>query len=214
MARNDFKKSHSTACSREIKGTYDECLFEPAMIFPFNGAEWLADLPQLIEFLQSEHLLHIRGVDEEGRGLHWEAGQFESGLNPKYYPDAKVPGSSRGGFQMKLGYFIVPMDHLDLHVSENLSPDVARELGSTMKMGNLIGLRFFVHPEAYAHFAPLLRANIPFVPPSKSEFMGTPTGSYHSWLIRRLSTKDGKPFIVKMGTPNGSRRYQTSFCRR
>ena len=66
-----------------------------------------------------------------------------------------------------------------------------------------MGLRFFVHPEAYVHFAPLLRAGIAFVPPSKSEFMGTPLSSYNSWLIRRVSTSDRKPFIVKMGTPNG-----------
>jgi len=185
------------------KGSDDLSLFEPAMVFPFNGEEWLADLPQLIAYLQSEHLLHIRGVDETGGGLHWEAGQFEKGLNLKYQPEAKVPGYSQGGFQMKIGYFIIPMENLELHISENLSPGVARELGVRNENGELIGLRFFVHPAAYVHFAPLLRANIPFVPPSESGFMGTPTGSYNSWLIRCVSMSDRRPFIVKMGTPNG-----------
>lgn len=185
------------------KGTCDESLFEVNVVSAFNGAEWLADLPQLIAFLQSEHLLHLGGVDEAGAGLHWEAGQFERGLNPKYNPESKAPGFIQGGIQMKLGYFIVPMDNLDLHLTEDLSPSVARELTVRNEDGKLIGLRFFVHPEAYAHFAPLLRAHIPFVPPSESEFMGTPTSSYNSWLIRRVSTSDRTPFIVKMGTPNG-----------
>jgi hypothetical protein len=185
------------------KGASDESLFEPVVVSPFNGAEWLADLPQLITHLQSEHCLHIRGVDEAGRGLHWEAGQFEKGLNSKFNPDAKAPGFNKSGIQMKLGYFIVPADNLEIHLSENLSPEVARELAVRNEKGELIGFRFFVHPQAYAHFAPLFRANISFVSPSQSEFMGTATSSYNSWLIRHVSTCDRKPFIVKMGTPNG-----------
>ena len=191
---------------RHVQGSkgYDEDLFEQGAVSPFNGTEWLADFPQLIEFLQCEHLLHMHGADEAGRGLHWEAGQNEKGLNPKYSPDAKAPGCMQRGIQMRVGYFIVPMDKLDLYLSENLSPAVTRELAVRDEEGQLIGLRFFVHPEAYVHFAPLLRAGIAFVPPSKSEFMGTPLSSYNSWLIRRVSTSDRKPFIVKMGTPNGS----------
>ena len=59
--------------------------------------------------------------------------------------------------------------------------------------------RFFVHPEAYDLFAALHDAKIPFVTPERSEFMGTPTSSYRSWLIRRVGDTSGIPFIVKMG---------------
>lgn len=185
------------------KSNFDENLFESPEIFPFEGSKWLAEFPQLIAYLKREHLLHNRGVDETGNGLHWEAGYFENGMNSQYAPDAKAPGYSQGGIQMKLGYFIVPMDNLELHLSKNLSPSIAREITVRNEKGDLIGLRFFIHPTAYAHFAPLLLANIPFVPPSQSDFMGSPIASYNSWLVRRVSSHDRKPFIVKMGTPNG-----------
>lgn len=186
------------------KNACDECFFEPAEVLPFNGKEWLADLPQLIEYLNCEHCLHTRGVDETGRGLHWEVGQLGQGLNPKYSPEAKAPSCHYSGIQIKVGYFIVPMKNLDLLLSENLSPEVSRELTVRDENGELIGLRFFTHPEAYAHFAPLLQASIQFVPPSQSEYMGTPTSSYQSWLIRNIKTSNRKPFIVKMGMSNGS----------
>lgn len=182
----------------------DEALFEQGAISSFNGTEWLAEFRNLIEFLHCEHLLHVHGVDETGRGLHWEAEQNENGLNPKYNPDAKIPGCKQGGIQMRVGYFIVPLDKLDIYLSENLSPTVTRELVVRDDEGELIGVRFFVHPEAYPHFAPLFQAGIVFVPPSRSAYMGTPLSSYNSWLLRRVSSSDRKPFIVKMGTPNGS----------
>lgn len=159
------------------KGKYDESLFEPAVPMPFNGAEWLSDHPQLIDFIQSEH-------------LHWEFDHFTRHI--------------QGSFQMKLGYFIIPIENLQLLFSKDLSPAITRELTVRNDEGKLHGLRFFVHPTAYDHFSPLLAANIKFVPPSKSEFMGTPTSSFNTWLIRRVSTTDRKPFIVKMGTPNGN----------
>lgn len=183
------------------KGFDDENLYEPTEVLPFKGEEWLGDLPHIITYLKSEHLLHTGGIDEQDGGLYWEG--VDRGLNPKYAPEAKAPGYTQSGIQMKIGYFIVPMENMELHFSKNLSPTVARELTIRDESGKLIGLRFFVHPEAYAHFAPLLQANIPFVPPSKSEFMGTPTSSYNSWLIRCITSKDRTPFIVKMGTPNG-----------
>jgi len=183
------------------KGVDDECLFEPAVVLPFNGEEWLGDMPQLISYLQSEHQLHTHGIDESGEGLHWEMGKIEKGLNPKYHPEAKVPGYTQAGIQMRVGYFILPRENFELCSPKHRS--IPRELYAHDENGKRIGYRFFVHPEAYAHFAPLLRANIPFVPPSKSEFMGTPTSSYNSWLLRRVSTTDTEPFIVKMGTPNG-----------
>jgi len=199
---------------------YDDSLLESPVVTPFNGKEWLMDYPQLIEYLQRNPLLS-QELDKSGWGLYWE--------------EMRVPGSIQEGFQMKLGYFIVPMANVELHLpgicpsrftdwdengdlkyvrlfshpgpysqftrlSEN-APSVAKELGVCDETGKPIGLRFFVHPRAYAHFSPLLRSNISFVSPSESEFMGTPTSDYSSWLIRDISTSDTTPFIVKMGIP-------------
>lgn len=175
------------------KGTFDESLFEPPVFYPFNGAQWLHDRPYLIDFLQNENLLHTHGVDETGRGLHWDAA--ETGLNPRYDPE--------GQFQIKLGYFIVPRENVDLHQTMFYALE-NKELGAEIYEGYYVtAVRFFIHPEAYAHFAPLLRCGIPFVPPSESEYMGTPISSYNTWLVRNLSYVSD-PFILKMGTPNGS----------
>lgn len=179
---------------QEGNETFDESLFEPPVFYPFDGASWLSDRPCLIDFIQNEHFLHTHGVDETGRGLHWEPA--ETGLNPKYAPE--------NHFQMKLGYFILPRENADLQTSLRWS-DTDKDLGiefSTWFYRYALTIRFFVHPEAYAHFAPLLRAGIPFVPPSESEYMGTPTSSNNTWLVRNL-TNDNDPFLLKMGTPNG-----------
>lgn len=177
------------------KGTFDESLFETPVVYPFDGALWLADRPYLLDFIQNEQLLHTHGVDETGRGLHWDA--TETGLNPRYTPE--------GHFQMKLGYFMVPREeYVDLQDSGFWS-DTDKDLGidfSTWYYRYALTVRLFVHPQAYAHFAPLLHAGIPFVPPSESEYMGTPTSSYNTWLVRNLSN-DNEPFLLKMGTPNG-----------
>ena len=154
---------------------------------PFTG-EWLSDYPQIKEHLDSEHRLHIRGLDANGRGLHWETNKFASNLDPQFNPERS--------FQMKLGYFLVPSSQVDVVKALSLSPDILKELevdGS---------YRLFVHPEAYAHFQLLHDAKIPFVKPEHSEYMGTPTSSYRSWAIRRPS---GTPFIVKFGVGNGNR---------
>jgi hypothetical protein len=177
------------------KDIFDETLFEPPVFYPFDGASWLSDRPCLCDFAQNEHLLHTHGVDETGRGLHWEP--TETGLNPRYAPE--------GHFQMKLGYFIVPRENVDLQSSLRYS-DTDKDLGvefSKWFYRYALQVRFFVHPEAYAHFAPLLSAGIPFIPPSESEYMGTPTSSDNTWLVRNLSN-DNDPFLLKMGTPNGS----------
>lgn len=181
-------------------------LYGKVEIKPFNGTSWLRDFPKLIEHLDSEHLLHIRGSDENGQGLHWEADKFQWSLNSKFNPEAKAPANARGGFQMKVGYFIIPPKHLELFDSKSLSREILNELHVRNSQGELLGFRFFVHPEAYDHFTPLHSAQIPFVKSENSEFMGTPTSSYRSWLLRRISHVQEKtlPFIVKMGVSNSA----------
>ncbi len=173
---------------------------------PFSGT-WLKDFPQIIDHLESEHLLHIRGSDEEGKGLHWSTSKFGWKLNPKFNPEAKWDHAAKGGFQMKLGYFIIPPANMKQVFSSSLSPDVLKEFEVRNDSGELQGYRFFVHPEAYDHFRALHDAKLTFVQPELSEFMGTPTSSYRSWVVRRVEKKDtdfipqsgSVPFIVKLG---------------
>ena len=172
------------------------------LIQPFTG-DWLNDFPQILRHLHSEQRLHIRGVDDEGRGTHWVTGKFRSDLDPKY--------NSEMCLQMKLGYFIVPKAQVDTLISGSLSPKILKELEVRNADGQLIGYRFFVHPEAYQHFGPLHEAGIPFLKSESSEFIGTPTSSYRSWAIRRIVEEDGElnpqagsiPFIIKLGVGGG-----------
>lgn len=169
-------------------------------IEPFNGS-WLSDFSEVMKFIHSEQLLHIRGADEEGVGLHWQTNKFAWKLNPQYNPE------SQGGFQMKMGYFIIPPSYADTYQSLSLSKQVLEELEIKSASGEMLGYRFFVHPEAYIHFYALFKAGIPFIQPEQSEFIGTPTSSYRSWVVRRVVENDGEvlpqektiPFIVKLG---------------
>ena len=181
-------------------------LYGSVKLQPFTG-NWLKDYPQIIEHLHSEHLLHIRGVDEDGRGLNWHTNKFAWGLNPKFNPETVVGNARRGGFQMKLGYFLIPVEHIDQVLSSSLSPKVLQEFEVRNAKGEVHAIRFFVHPEANTHFAALHDAKIPYVKPEQSEFMGTPTSSYRSWVIRRVVEKEADfaaqpetvPFIIKIG---------------
>jgi hypothetical protein len=174
--------------------------FGMAAIQPFSGT-WLRDYPQIKEHLESEHRLHVRGADEGGKGLTWQTNKFAWKLNPVFNPEAQ------GGLQMKLGYFIVPAKNLSLCSSQSLSEKVLHDLEVRNPKGELLGYRFFVHPEAYEHFKVLHDSDIPFVKPEQSEFIGTPTSSYRSWAIRRVDEKEKQfepfpgsvPFIVKLG---------------
>lgn len=171
----------------------------------FTGT-WLQDYPQIIDHLHSEHLLHIKGCDEDGKGLHWQTNKFDLKLNPKFNPETSVPDASQGGFEMKLGYFIVPLSKVDKYTSLSLSKNVLRDLEVSNASGEVIGYRFFVHPEAYYHFKSL-HESLLFIQPEDSEYLGTPTSSYRSWVIRRVKTEedhyvyqqDSVPFIVKFG---------------
>lgn len=186
---------------RQWKERYGE-----VTLYPFTGS-WLSDYPEIIEHIESEHLLHIRGVDEEGRGLHWQTGKFSWKLNPQFNPEAKVDGAFKGGFEMPIGYYIVPPSKIEAVSSITLSPHLLKELEVTDSAGGLIGYRFFVHPEAYEHFKALHAAGIPFIKPEASEFIGTPTSSYRSWVIRRvisaqrnrIASPKSVPFIIKLG---------------
>ena len=173
---------------------------------PFTSA-WLKDFPQLIEHVESEHLLHVRGADEEGKGFNWPSNKFGWRLNPTFNPEAKSGNASKGGIQMRLGYFIVPLSQMEKFASTSLSKNILNELEVRNASGEIIGYRLFVHPEAYAHYKSLHEANIPFIKPGQSEFIGTPTSSYRSWVVRRVAenqepSPEAIPFIVKLGVSN------------
>lgn len=166
-------------------------------IEPFTGS-WLKDYPNIVHHLQGEHLLHIRGVDNKGCGLHWQTNKFSWRANPKYNPEAQ------GGFQMRVGYFIIPSFHVEQYIALFPSPQVMADLEERGLSGELIGYRFFVHPEGYEHFSSLHTSHFRFVKPDKSHFMGTPTSSYRSWAVRRVlengeAAYGSVPFIIKMG---------------
>lgn len=174
---------------REVYGAF--------LLEPFSG-DWLSDFSLLPDFVRIEQQLHARDLDEEGRGKHFATGTFSSKLNPKFNPEK--------GNQMKLGYFIIPLEMMETFRVPSLSSHVLQSLEERSASGELIGYRFFIHPEAYDHFKCLHDANIPFVKPSESQFIGAPTSTYRSWIVRRQCSK---PFIVKFGVasaPNDVRR--------
>lgn len=182
-------------------------MYGSVKILPFE-VTWLADIPYLIDHVLSEQFLHIRGVDEEGKGLHWQTNKFAWKLNPLFNPENKKESGVRGGFQMKIGYFVIPPSKTDLFASSLLSPKIQSELEVKTASGEIEGYRLFVHPEAYSHFSSLHQSqDIRFVKPMESEYLGTPTSSYRSWVIRRvskhenhwISQPEAMPFIVKMG---------------
>jgi len=171
-------------------------LFGPVDIQPYTG-EWIKDYPNLKTHIDTEQLLHVRGCDEEGNGLNWTANKFKWDLNPQYNPEKH--------FQMKLGYFIVPPEHIETFKSTSLSPSILSELEVISSSGQFVGYRFFVHPEAYTHFQALHAAGIPYVKSEDSEYMATPSSSYRSLVVRRVvPLSDTMPFIVKLGvgSPN------------
>lgn len=156
---------------------------------------WLSDYPEVFEHVRTEQLFHIRGTDEKGRGLSWRTNKFKWALNKDYNPEEK------GGFQMRLGYFLIPKAQLEFFRAKiPLSEAIRHELVHNEYY------RFFVHPEAYEHFLPLLRKKngIEFIKPEASEFIGTPTSAYRTWVIRRVDDhlnpqKDSIPFMIKFG---------------
>lgn len=176
----------------------------PIKTEPFTDT-WLKDFPAVLNHILSEHILHVRGVDEEGRGLTWTTNKFRSKFNPQYNPEAK------NGFQMKVGYFLIPSSKIDTFHGHTLPPKILSDLQVINTDGELLGYRFFVHPESYCHFRSLLDdSSITFVRPKDSEFIGTPTSSTRSLMIRRIVEKDNQfmpqhdsiPFIIKMSVGN------------
>lgn len=174
-------------------------------IQPFQPT-WLEDYPQVIEHLDAEHLLHVKGKDEEGKGLTWHTTKFSTDMDTRLDPEAKVGESKRGGFQMKIGYFEMPIDNLDTIEALSFSPEIQEDIAIRDQKKNLVGYRFFVHPTAYNHYSSLFK-KFHFIPPKESQFIGTPTSSYRSWTVRHVEEDKGVfraaaksfPFIVKMG---------------
>lgn len=171
------------------------------IITPFDPT-WLSDYPQVAEHLHTEHLLHVKGLDSKGEGLTWHTAKFSTDMNPAFNPEAVVEGSSHGGFQMKMGYFIIPKEKINLIQAPCLSMGAFKEVDAEE------GYRFFVHPEAYDHFRSLHQeGEIRWVSPENSEYVATPTSSYRSLAIRKVvdekgelrPAKDSIPFVVKVG---------------
>lgn len=172
--------------------------FGPVSVESFTGA-WLRDYPRVKEHIESEQLLHVRGADENGIGLHWSTNKFRSKLNPSFNPEK--------AFEMRIGYFIVSPSNSIQMPSGSISKAVLKELEVKSMSGELLGYRFFVHPEAYTHFQALHTAGIPFVQSEQSEYIGTATSSYRSLILRNIGKNneqkqplpDTIPFIVKLG---------------
>ena len=143
--------------------------------------------------------------------MKWEMGSIGSRqallqFNPLFNPEVQ------GAFQMKIGYFIIPLEQLELYQTDRISESVLKDLQVLTESGELTGYRLFVHPEAYTHFKDLFNAGIIFIKPEHSEFIGTPTSSYRSWAVRRvvknqdsfLPGEKSTPFIVKLGVESRS----------
>jgi hypothetical protein len=177
-------------------------------IQPFSSS-WLIDYPQIVEHLDSEHILHVKGLDKNGEGLTWHTEKFKTDMNPRLNPEARVHGAKTGGFQMKMGYFIIPEDKVNKITSISLSNDANKEVQIEDIGNGQRGYRFFVHPEAFDHFRALHSdPNIRYVSPENSEYIATPTSSYRSLAIRRIHAdkngnitpaRDSIPFVVKLG---------------
>lgn len=197
-----FSTASTSRVSTSADNVIDDADYGVCTLAPFSPT-WLADYPQIAEHLHSEHLLHVKGLDKKGQGLTWHTEKFATDMNPKLNPEATVSGALHGGFQMKMGYFIIPKEKMDTIQAPSLSEAVAGELMSDE------GYRFFVHPEAYNHFRSLHQdKSIRWVTPEESEFIATPTSSYRSLAIRRVAkgdrgehqpAKGSTPFIVKVG---------------
>jgi hypothetical protein len=199
-------KRHEVALRRSERALVEGAVisdpdYGDVIIEPFEPEVWLADYPHVAEHLHSEHILHVKGLDEEERGLTWHKEKFAAaGMDPRLNPEAKVCEGARIGIQIQLGYFIVPADKLQDIRSHSLSREVAQAMEIQGDDGEVVAYRFFVHPEGYNHFRSLHSdPTIKYIAPSHSNFIGTPTSSYRSWAIRDVSFSDSVPFIVKVG---------------
>lgn len=176
-------------------------------IEPFKPT-WLQDYPQIIEHVESEHVLHVKGLDSEGNGLTWHTEKFKTDMDARLNPEAKTGNAERGGFQMKLGYFIVPPSKMNVIEAFSLSKHIQDTMIVKNEKDEVIGYRFFVHPKGYDHFRLLHQdSEIKYVSSEASEFIGTPTSSYRSWVVRHafdngesFKPAEGSiPFVVKLG---------------
>lgn len=184
--------------------------FGPVRIERFDES-WLKDFPSLLQHIIREQELHSRGVDENGSGLHFITGTFSSKLNPEYNPENRI--------QQRVGYFIIPEKHAEVFKTKKLSTDIQKQL-EVIRGNEVIGYRLFVHPECYEHYQPLMEAGFEYVKAIDSTFMGAPTSSYRSWIVRdclpnndlikKLPNfmqpvyKHSIPFIVKFGVSSSS----------
>lgn len=184
-----------------------------AVLTPFDPS-WLEDHPMVLDHVLSEHALHVKGLDDENEGLTWHtekfsATQHNAALSPECH------------FQMKVGYFLIPEEHIITNSS--LIPPGTRIQNQLREIIDGVPyVKFCVHPDAYEHYAVLLEdasvitdpekakhlhtsdfqsKSMLFVTSDASSIIGTPSSSYRSWIVRDPSVKDSTPFIVKVGVP-------------
>jgi hypothetical protein len=200
------------AC-RETKTITPLASMGPVKIEPFDPA-WLGSHPMVLDHVLSEHALHVKGLDDEGEGLTWHAAKFEAAQhNPDLSPECH--------FQMRVGYFLIPEELLIKHCSAaGPAAPVLNQMSDEIEGKRYV--RFFVHPDAYEHYAPLIEdaqiisdreaashldrsphdgKQLFFVTSEASSVLGTPSSSYRSWVVKDTEQEDANPFIIKVGVP-------------
>lgn len=177
-------------------------------------SSWLSSYPMVLDHVLSEHALHVKGLDDDLEGLTWHKEKFNATQhNPQLSPECH--------FQMKVGYFLIPQDQL-VQKTSLLPPASHVREQIYERIGGQNYVKFFVHPDAYEHYAPLLvdatviqdpvkaRAleskdfngkSMVFVSSQASSVLGTPTSSYRSWVVCDTAGESAAPFIAKVGVP-------------
>lgn len=205
----DPNSSTSSITIKEVQSVEKNYSFGEVKTEPFDS-RWLADYPSVLDHVLTEHFLHVKGLDENSLGLTWHATKFDATAhNPLLSPEAH--------FQMKIGYFLIPEEHLKVHSTfQGIELSTAEQLFVTIEGRRYT--RFIVHPDAYEHYSCLLKdthilkekeaittsslgkKSLLFVPAENSTIIGTPTSSYRSWVVRDMEQQKA-PFIAKVGVP-------------
>lgn len=164
-----------------------------------SDKKWMHDKhPNLMQHLEVERKLHVRGTDSFWDGWHWPTNHFKWNFNLRYNPENAV--------EMSMGYFMIPFSSLNFYGKQTRSTIFNKLLISRVDYTTSEDVDtdkyyftpFFVHPESFNYFDNLFDGEFEFVKPEDSDYVGIPTSSYRSWLVRSTEyVRD--PFIVKFG---------------